>query len=70
MSCIRDPDRLAVHRRDSDGVRPDADARQPNLTDEPLQDWLHGRLFRGDIRYVTTENGIDIYRILRPLYED
>lgn len=70
MSCIRDPDRLADDRSDSNGVRPDDYVGQANLSDEPLQDWLHDRLFRGDIRYVTTENGIDIYRILRPLYED
>lgn len=70
VSCIRDADRLAGNRSDSDGVRPDDHVGPPNLSDEPLQDWIHDRLFRSDIRYVTTENGMTIFRTLRPLYDD
>lgn len=69
MNCIRDPNRLANDRSDSDGVRPDDHVGQPNLSDEPLQDWLHDRLFRSDIRYEKTENGIRVFRVIRPPYE-
>lgn len=40
------------------------------MSAEPLRDWLDDRLHRGDITYHATVNGIDIYRILRPLYGD
>lgn len=68
MSCIRDPDRLAAHHGHSRIAGADADTRPSPVSAEPLRDWLDDRLHRGDITYHATVNGIDIYRILRPLY--
>jgi hypothetical protein len=70
VNCIRDADRLAVHRSDSDSVRADDRARSSHLSSEPLRDWIEDRLHRGDIAYQTTVNGITVFTVLRPLYEE
>lgn len=70
MSCIRDPDRLADDRSDRRSTHRDADTRPPTMTENRLHDWLTDRLSRADITYIATVNGINIYRTLRPLYDD
>lgn len=69
MSCTRDEDRPAVRSRSVDLAGTDDLGGHSNQSQEPLADWLAARVADGSLTFAGTTDGIDNYRILKPLYE-
>lgn len=70
MNCIRDAYRLADDHGDHSSILRDDYSRSSSLSDNGLRDWLDDRLHRDDITYTAIVNGVAVFRVLRPLYEE